>query len=273
MKYFNKIIISFLLIFIVNQKAFSQAGTPDLSFGESGVVILDAYSFGDASLPLSDGKTLVMGGGLTEPVIIWRFNIDGSLDQSFGINGRIGYSFERALTEIHGIKQQVDGKILITMEYNSPMGGIDASVLRFKYDGSLDSSFGIDGFDSAHISSYNYPSGIVVQNDGKIVIAGQAENVVGVPKSAFLARFMPNGGLDPSFGTDGIVITYYSGKTPIVDLAIRPDGKILTGGTFGGTGFHPSYQVESYNTDGSVDESFGVNGIARYIFGEGQSGQ
>ena len=272
MKYFNKIIIISLLIFIGNQKAVSQVGTLDPTFGDNGVVILDLISNCDASVILNDGKILVTGGSFLSDFNLWRFNPDGTLDASFGQNGWVGHNFEGMLRKIHGMVLLTDGKILFTGEFFPMIGGVDAAILKCNPDGSLDSSFGINGFNSVHINSYNYPAGIVVQNDGKIVIAGQAENVVGNPKSAFLARFMTNGGLDPSFGTNGVVITYYSAQTPIVDIAIRPDGKLLTGGTYNNLSSHSSYQVECYNTDGSVDESFGVHGIARYVFGEGQSG-
>jgi len=188
MKYFNKIIIFSLLIFICNQKTFSQAGMPDPTFGNNGLIILDQSSLSKTSVIQDDGKILVTGGSLIAYFNIWRFNYDGTLDENFGSSGFAGYNLQGNFSG-KAMTLQSDGKILITGEYNAQIGNIDAGILRCNSDGSVDSSFGINGLNTLHINKLNYSRGIIVQDDGKIVIAGETTNTSGIEKNTFLARY------------------------------------------------------------------------------------
>ncbi len=272
MKYL-KIIISSFLLFLYSQKLNAQVGTLDPSFGDGGIEFLDPICEGYVSTVLEDGKILTVGSYETTQVSIWRFNADGTLDESFGVSGRVDYSFGKKFQVPHAMALQNDGKILVTGEYYATSGGIQTGIMRCNSDGSLDSSFGNNGLDSVHINKWDYSYGIVVQKDGKIVVAGITTNTLGIAKASFLARFMPDGGLDNSFGVNGNIVTNYSSLISIVTLAIKQNGKLLTGGDFNSNSDHPVYQVIQYNTNGNIDDAFGENGKAQFVFGQGQGGQ
>ena len=72
---------------------------------------------------------------------------------------------------------------------------------------------------------------VVIQADGKIVVAGEAANPAHTSSDFALARFNPDGGVDTSFGTDGVVLTDFAGKADhVFALALQPDGKIVAAG-------------------------------------------
>jgi uncharacterized delta-60 repeat protein len=122
----------------------------------------------------------------------------------------------------------------------------------------LDSSFGSGGLAQTSLSGHIYPpsAGLALQPDGKIVAATDSS------ASAWeVTRLLPGGAVDPSFGTSGVTITSFTNGTyPIAHkVLVQPDGKILVGGGFGG-GSGGSLLVR-YNANGTVDTSFGSNGI------------
>ncbi|MFZ1801136.1 MAG: T9SS type A sorting domain-containing protein [Chitinophagaceae bacterium] len=248
---------------------YAQAGTLDPTFGDSGLKVVNALTNNNKSHIQSDGKIIM----LSSENILDRFNPDGSYDESFGINGRSEIDFHGKLyTSNNNFTLQSDGKIVCIGEYYSVEGKIFSGVFRCKPDGSLDSSFGNNGMDSVHIDNLNYPSGIVVQPDGKIVVAGDVRKSIYDEKRTFIYRLMSNGGLDSGFGNNGIVVNLHSKDINSVDLVIRPNGKLVIGSTYEVFGFRSAYQLESFNSDGTVDENFGVNGIGKFYFGDGQTG-
>ncbi|MFZ1798998.1 MAG: hypothetical protein WAU24_03970, partial [Chitinophagaceae bacterium] len=245
---------------------YAQPGTLDPTFGNGGIKIHKKISYGNKSLIQPDGKIIM----LSSENVLDRFNPDGSYDDSFGINGRSEIDFNGKLSSSNNsFALQSDGKIVCNGEYYSVDGKIFSGVFRCNPDGTLDSSFGNNGMDSVHIDNLNYPSGIVVQEDGKIVVAGDVRKSVYDETRTFIYRLMPDGGLDPTFGENGIVVNKHVWDINSVDLIIRPDGKLVIGSTYDVFGL-PSYQLESFNSDGTVDESFGVHGIGKFTFGENQ---
>ena len=95
-----------------------------------------------------------------------------------------------------------------------------------------------------------------VQSDGKIVVAGTSGADIAV------VRYNTDGSLDTSFGADGIVTTDISGADQGEAVALQGDGKILVSGSSQGpSGSAPDFAVVRYNTDGSLDTSFGTGGI------------
>ncbi len=109
---------------------------------------------------------------------------------------------------------------------------------------------------------------MVVQPDGKIVASGDLRKSQYDEQRLFMYRLMPDGGLDPSFGEGGIVVSKHALATNSRALILRPNGKLILGSTFNVYGQIPSYQLESFNPDGSVDEGFGLNGKAKFTFGK-----
>ena len=132
----------------------------------------------------------------------------------------------------------------------------------------LDAGFGAGGkviTEFGGTTSGDWASGVAVQPDGKVVAAGQT-NVNG-PTDFALARYYPNGTLDPSFGTGGKVITDFAGSNDGArSVAMQPDGKIVAGGWTVANGLI-DFALARYNSDGTLDPSFGMGGKVITGFG------
>ena len=136
-------------------------------------------------------------------------------------------------------------------------------ISRFHPDGRPDLSFGVEG-EAIYTSSFFLPNSIAIQEDGKIVAAGNNQ------MSFALVRYLPDGTLDSSFGVNGEVITDFDKYADFIqDILIQPDGKIVAAGAAGNNSFNqdkPFMGVARYNTDGSLDKSFGEEGKANIKF-------
>ncbi|AFL80592.1 hypothetical protein Aeqsu_1094 [Aequorivita sublithincola DSM 14238] len=126
--------------------------------------------------------------------------------------------------------------------------------------GILDTSFGTNGIVTTQVSStYNFGMATTVQPDGKIIIAGYA----GTPATykATVIRYNTDGTLDPTFGNAGtLTIPVGSAKSYATDVALQNDGKIVIGArTYDNVS--GDFALIRLNADGSLDNSFGTNGI------------
>ncbi len=125
----------------------------------------------------------------------------------------------------------------------------------FAAGGTLDPTFGTNGIVTTKFNGM--PSSardIALQSDGKIIILGYAS--LGEEQYAkVLTRYNSNGTLDTSFGVNGISpieVASFSG----MKIALQPDGKLIVGGSSGG-----DFAVVRYNSNGTLDTSFGTNGM------------
>ena len=206
----------------------------------------------------ADGKIVVVGfGGFgDEDVVVVRYNTDGSVDPSF--SGGIVSTDAGNTDRVNDVKIQSDGKIVVGG--NTNLAGDRAFlVVRYNSDGSLDTSFDTDGVRTRQISG-NADNGeaLVIYPDGKIALGGFYFD--GVDEDFVVARFNSNGSDDTSFDGDGVVITDFNGNDDnIDDLLLQPDGKILASG-YSHNGLDQDYGVVRYNSDGSLDTSFGSGG-------------
>ncbi len=241
-------------------------GSIDASFGDNGRSV--PINFGVSSLATQeDGKIIAAGGALV------RLMPNGTIDSSFGINGTViikvgGYgSYSQSAKDV--ILQQ-DGKILITGSYIADAQfKIDVYVARYNPDGSLDESFGESG--KAIVPGGVTSETIVLQRDGKIVIGGSDETGGRNQRGRFfLSRLKVNGDLDSSFDENGLVFTDFDKDGEyIYEIVLQQDGKIVAAGSAGQPGWEgviPYMAVARYNTDGSLDQSFGEGGKASIKF-------
>src|SRR5687767_55764 len=199
----------------------------------------------------------------------------GDLDFSFGVQGRnmilipnLTFPNAQDWDPTEDIAIQPDGKILVAGAAWDSMLLMDYAITRFNADGSLDTSFANNGVFRFHFNGDDHGYGIVLQPDGKIIIAGEA--YLGVfnnqVDTAFgLIRLNPNGSFDTTFGTNGIVITnFFASLDPATEVALQPDGKIIATGwvTQSGVNDGSSYDfaLVRYNPDGSLDTTFGTGG-------------
>lgn len=249
----------------VNQFAvlrFLANGTPDASFDGDGRAFI---SFGDdasaaAMVIQSDGKVVVAGsvssGGYSD-FALTRLNVDGSLDSSFNGTGKVVTSLDTAYDDAEAVALQSDGKIVVAGYISGGAGG-DYALARYLADGSLDTSFNGTGKVVASIrSSLDVATAVVIQPDGRIIVGGQS---LGASDDFALARFMPSGVLDSTFGTAGIAITDFGGNADTPSgMALQSDGKIVVvGHIYNVIGYDAA--IARYNANGSLDASFSGDG-------------
>jgi uncharacterized delta-60 repeat protein len=244
-------------------------GTPDPMFGDNGMVTT-AFADGDdgayASALQSDGKIVITGYSLKGSEydgIVMRYQSNGSVDSTFGIDGIVRVTVGG---NVFGeqIALRPDGRIVVAGRTAAGSNN-NLLLMQFNHDGSIDNSFGTNGLTITAFSSGDDGAyAMQLQNDGKIVVGGFVHP--GSTYDAIVARFTADGKLDAGFGTNGRVnIANDAGKEELIgSLAIQADGKILASGYSGyfvGSGMDESTPVlVRLNADGSFDNSFGTNG-------------
>lgn len=187
----------------------------------------------------------------------------GKLDLSYG-NGGIAITTQGpdVFSQISSIAIQSDGMVVAAGScYNSIVGKYYINVLRFKINGTLDSTFGIGGIvtDSIGLSDDNEASCIAIQPDGKIVVGGFA--FISTDFDFVLLRFNTNGTPDSTFGTYGIITKNLGDDNFANSIALQADGKILLCGSTS-NGVDQDFAVVRFNNDGSTDANYAAAGMA-----------
>lgn len=219
---------------------FNTNGSLDSTFASGGVQVtamgdINNFDYAYAVAIQSDGKIVVGGssglyGGTTENFALARYNTNGSLDSTFGNEGKasadIGGNNDRA----YALAIQSDGKILAAGNATVSTYNASLALARFNSNGTLDSAFGAGGKVTTNVGTSNpsFAYGVAVQSDGRIVIAGIKETYYMV-----VARYGSNGILDNTFGNGGLVTT--TSYDYAHAIAIQPDGKIIAAGSTLGT--------------------------------------
>jgi uncharacterized delta-60 repeat protein len=243
---------------------YNSDGSLDASFGVGGRVTSSSSGFLIDLAIQSDGK-IVAVGFVGADFAVARYNGDGSLDDSFDGDGQLTTDFGGA-EQAFALVIQPDGKIVVAGFGSVDTGGIltiNALLARYNADGSLDTSFDGDGKVRTDLSGGALRiNALALQSDGKLVAAGSAGS--GQDTDFALARYNTNGSLDTSFDGDGVVITDFSGEFDIVrDIAIQNNGRIVVAGRS-----VSDFALARYNSDGSLDISFGGDGLVTTDFGD-----
>ena len=181
--------------------------------------------------------------------------ISGSLDLTFGGTGYVTTNYSNSDDYGNAITIQADGKIIV-----AGTSGSDFAISRYNTNGTLDASFGTGGKVVTSTGIYSDGSNSVkVQADGKIVVAGYSMNAAGTNNDFTIVRYTSVGILDNTFGTGGIVRSPIGNGSLAYSLFINPNGKIIVSGTsFNGT--YQSFAVVRYNSNGTIDNTFGTSG-------------
>lgn len=199
-----------------------------------------------------DGRIVVAGhAGYDEggSLVVARYTANGALDASFSEDGWLKTVLGSTRSAYgNDIAVQTDGKIVVAGRTVSSAYDQGFVVARFSNGGALDTTFDGDG-----IRTVDFGGGgggeaedVVVQTDGKIVVAGDADGAWAV------ARLTGDGNLDPAFDADGRLTT---GGGEVRAVALQPDGRIVAGGDQAGT---PA--LTRYNPDGTLDNGFSGDG-------------
>jgi uncharacterized delta-60 repeat protein len=189
----------------------------------------------------------------------------GTLDPSFGEDGRVTTNFGPGFDDANGVGIQPDGAIVAAGQAEGAFG-----LVRYLPDGSLDPAFGDGGKVSTEFTSQaDWANDMALQPDGGIVVAGTA----GFNRFA-VARYLPDGTLDPTFSGDGKVMTDFTlglREESAEAVAIQPDGRIVAAGFSYKNRFR--FAVARYLPDGTLDPTFSGDGRAVATFTAGDLGQ
>ena len=176
----------------------------------------------------------------------------GDLDAAFGTGGSVITSYTSGDDLGYSVAVQGDGKILIAG--GSAAG--DYSVLRLLLNGSPDPDFGTGGKVSHSFGSFELARGVAEAGGGKILVGGSGL-VGGVSRDFAVMRLLPNGALDPDYGTGGIVSTDISGGSNEHAYCMAVD----SGGRATLAGYHRgNFALVRYTAAGALDPSFGTGG-------------
>lgn len=225
----------------------SSPGVLDPSFGTGGKVVTSfAGDAGARSVALQgDGKLVVAGfanGGATaDDFALARYNVNGALDATFGTGGRATITFPNGVNA-SDMAVQADGKIVLVGDTVGGVGGGTAgfenfALARLNANGTLDATFGTGGRVATNVGfSADFATGVAIQPNGKIVVAGYAFFDCCTRGWDFaLARYNANGSLDLGFGYNGMATTNIA-SSPIsydiaFDMLLQPNGRIVVVGS------------------------------------------
>ncbi len=240
---------------------YNPNGSVDATFGDGGISdssIGNIVQARDMAIQ-SDGKILVAGVFVVDPserdFSVVRFNVDGSLDMSFGENGRVVTDFagfeEQSIDHVNKMILQPDGKIILVGSRFCRIS--DAIMARYNPDGTMDNSFGVSGKIvislpeqiSTRSVGYFFAS---LQTDGKIMISGNVNWQISFPNETkmevFISRLNADGSLDTSYATGGF---HRISSSYVTQIKTLPNNKTFL--TFG------KYLI-CFNSDGSIDTQF-----------------
>jgi uncharacterized delta-60 repeat protein len=188
-----------------------------------------------------------------------RYMPDGGDDSTFA---NILADFSSGRDEAFGVAIQSDGKIVAVGD--AGVNGTGFAVARYLTDGTLDPSFGAGGKVLTPMGFGRASArGIVIQPDGKLVVAGWSRAFPNTNNRPALVRYLPNGQLDVTFGTGGRTYARFYASAHASALALKPDGRLLVSVTAAGTAdVPPGFAVMQYLPTGVPDASFGAAGRA-----------
>ncbi len=246
----------------------------------------------------ADGKMILVGTAQVDTdgnydMAVTRLNVDGSLDTTFGTNGKKVISFDLGGLDANGnltmdldvatcVAIQADGKIVIGgYAQRDGTGNYDFAVVRLNTDGAMDTTFSSDGkavvaFDHGG-GGDDRATGVAIQADGKIVLVGYAQKQSLGDNDIAMARLKTDGSLDTAFTGDGRKVIGFNNNGAGDDrgaaVAIQPDGSIVVVGyaQAGGTG-NDDFAIARVTPNGSMDKTFSSDGKKTVAFNVGGAG-
>jgi len=254
----KKIVLNILLLFTCLPGAQAQTGSLDPDFADQGISVTAGYA--RTSVQQADGKIVTVNA---QPGVlhILRFMPDGSLDSAFGVNGTAYFQEPTGTPSTNNVIVQPDGKIVIAGDQGGSYFRL--FVCRLNPDGSTDSSFANNGSLVHAFQAIDHMS-IRVNNLGgnKLLVSG----IVGFSsRTPFYLKLNEDGSFDTTYGTNGVVFLSGLGfAASLPDTEVQPDGKIVTICTSLETGTANGTKIMRLNTDGSLDNTMGINGVASH---------
>lgn len=267
-------------------------GTLDTSFGSGTGKVTVGFQLGAGDGESAqnvaiqpDGRIVVSGYASTQAhstdFAVARLLPDGTVDSSFNLTGRVTIDFARAAPNEaadvgRGLALDAQGRILVSGSAGTGGQGDEFAIARLLPNGALDNDFDSDGL--ANIALSSSPNGIAAvtgvlqQRDGRIVLFGAVDTSTNatVDYDMALARLLPDGSLDESFGFAGKTIVAFNqipkGADVISAMVEQDNGKLVAVG-YAGTAVNATKALAAalrLNVDGSLDSGFGNGGKKTY---------
>lgn len=254
---------------------YNANGTVDNSFGSAGKVVKSDPSLIServhAILALSGSRILVSNyrnnSFSSQSAGSKVYSSSGQIQTAYGENGIATAEISETDDVLGGMVLHPNKRFYAVGYSKNNSSNEDVSLTSFTYSGELNKSFGVNGRLFIPIgTAADAARGMVVQADGKLVIAGDFSNGTN-SGDFFVVRIDTNGTLDNTYGTGGIakttVTTSYDYMTCML---IQPDGKVVVGGySYVGAYYHLT--LVRYNTNGTLDNTFGTGGIVKTTAG------
>ncbi len=253
-------------------------GAPDSTFGIHGRATIDfnvasdlyyRYDKESSILVLDNGDIMIAGTyinsfvGVPDKIGLARLQADGMPDEDFGNAGQLLFEFDGFSAHARQLRKYSNGDFLLwgAMEADTASAISHIVLIRFKANGDLDPFFGPAGngvlikpIGPASPFLGITPPTLRIAPDEKIVLAGTYTNGFSV------SRYNADGSDDLTFGTNGQVVIADLFFAQVGSMAVQLDGKILTAGDSYDNG-DPRFTLVRQNADGSLDSSFGDNGM------------
>ena len=270
----KKLYLTFIL-FTISTLTFAQWGMLDPTFGGTGKVTMNlSTGFENASdiIQQADGRLIVVGSGTetSTKILVAAYDMDGALDETFGTNGitlvdapgNVDYGIKGAF--------QSDGKIIVGARSGDGVYN-EFICIRLSADGILDLSFATNGiFTYSFGGSINELNDLKVLDNDKIILAGNAGE--DIDNDFALIKLNPDGTSDNSFGTNGSIMFSVTDKFDnLRAIAVKDDGKIIGAGSVYDISRTLIPVLVRFNADGSIDNTFGNEGIVTLTPGPGAS--
>lgn len=247
-----------------------EYGVPDPSFGDMGVA---AFSPGPGENILSaillqeDGKILISGYSQNQDYrnapFLARLTSEGLPDMEFGVDGMFSLPVIESDNEFSALGIQSDGRILAAGHISNGMNWYSLLIARFQTNGSLDTTYGTQGIVNLSINDVDdefFDLQVTAQDE--TILCGFTVTSADYYYHALVMKFDTSGQVIPSFGDNGKVIL---GSVPysFADaLMLQTDGKVVFSGSSGELApGNNDWALWRLNTDGSIDDSFGDNGV------------
>ncbi len=233
----------------------------DRTFGSDGRVSTPVGGAHGEAVVIQPGGDIVTAGWHATPAgndfALTRHDPAGRLDRSFGTNGVVTTDLGGADDEAYDAAPLSDGGIVVVGRTDAAgVQRTDFGVARYRADGTLDHGFGASGIVKTDIpGGGGQANAVAVQPDGRIVVAGFATRA-GIDGDFAVVRYNPDGTLDPSFGTGGVVTTDLGTRGDDARaVVIQPDGRIVVAGSAG-----EDIALARYLPNGTLDVAFGHGG-------------
>jgi uncharacterized delta-60 repeat protein len=275
------VVVAMVLVVAFALPSVAAPGELDPSFGAGGTVITEFPSSSSGARAVAvqaDGRVVAAGFAHTNDTIVsdfalTRYDVSGVLDAAFGIGGRVRTDFGGRFDEALAVAVRPDGRIVVAGS-SSDATGADMAVARYTSDGSLDASFDGDGMALVEFAGEATARAVVVQRDGKVVLAGGVDRASGAGccvSDFAVARLTSAGAPDTSFGGDGRVVTDFlpgadNGQDTAHSVLVQADGRILAAGSGVSGPVSVDFAVARYRADGSLDPTFSNDGRATSDF-------